>query len=1202
MKSVGRALLSPWCLHPLGALILSLIVWFGGPLVSIGGGAPLDGWIARSIVIAVIVALFALLLFLHWRRTRKADKDLVAGIVAGGEKDVAGEAISAERQQLEERLKAALTDLRKSLGKDGQSLYGLPWYTIIGPPGAGKTTALLNSGLRFPLAEKHGAQALKGVGGTRNCDWWFTEKAVILDTAGRYTTQDSDSKVDQAAWGNFLSLLRKTRERQPLNGVLVVFGVPDLLGITHEERVSHARSVRTRLQELQDAFGVTLPIYLVLTKLDMIAGFVEFFDDLDRETREQVLGLTMPLPPPAAGESVQGRFSALFDRLVERQRSRLLDRLQNERDLQRRTLIYGFPTQFASLGRVVDEVLAEAFNDTRYASKLTLRGVYFTSATQQGSPIDRLMGAISSKFGIQQQALPPQVGQGRGFFLRRFFDDVVFNEAGLVGFNPVVERRRKMIRAAAYAASGLFFLAAAGIWTWSFLENRALVESVETGVAALTKRIDEAERRGYNEANEKDLFRNVNHDPRAELSLLNDLRRLPTGFDARAAGKTEAVGFGLGQTERFALQTGELYKRGLRTLLLPRLAMQAQGRLAARVNVRPSNDANIEAGTKEYIFEALKAYRLLGEPGRITPDNAKFLAKWFDDDFVASQVSLSDRTELKAHIEALAADPTWDNLKLDPDLTGRARARISDLTVGARALKRLEGHEALKNRPVWRLLDHVGAQRTEAERVLVRRSKTQLSADTVPYAVPYLYTKKGYYEFFLKNVGEAVVRASTDSWVIGTATTLTGGPALTQATEDTTKSYMGRYIILWKGILEDVALPRLTDPEQAAKSLFTLSGADSPLRNFWEAVVSETQLGTAPKLDQSTVAAGGTAGQRVDRIVSGIGAIAVELTRLLGDGTKAGESVDREFSWLHRFVGPSGATSSQMFDFLRVLESLARKASEMTGPTAALPGASGVTMAQLAQELRTQSGRFPGPVQSLANALASDSRDVGLESTRRQLQEAWQRDVVVFCQQRIAQRYPLNLGAGPARDTTLDDFAEMFAKGQRIDGFVQRSLLPYLDTSTVPWKWRADATPLQLSNAVPPMLYRAQEIRDSFFGPGGAALGVTFTLRPTDGTRKGASLEIGGDVMQLEPGAGPRNMQWPAGAGSGAQVAGDAGNQNFEGQWAFLRVFLGSGAAGGGNRWRMTLSNGVALDLEFRNAKNPLSARPHYTTFQCLPL
>ena len=103
---------------------------------------------------------------------------------------------------LQDRFKQALQTLKKSrLGGRGgpRYLYQLPWYVIIGPPGAGKTTALKNSGLNFPLQEGFGSDPVKGIGGTRNCDWWFTDESVILDTAGRYTTQDSDQVADAEA-------------------------------------------------------------------------------------------------------------------------------------------------------------------------------------------------------------------------------------------------------------------------------------------------------------------------------------------------------------------------------------------------------------------------------------------------------------------------------------------------------------------------------------------------------------------------------------------------------------------------------------------------------------------------------------------------------------------------------------------------------------------------------------------------------------------------------------------------------------------------------------------------------------------------------------------------------------------------------------------------------------------------------------------
>src|SRR5690606_9363107 len=177
----------------------------------------------------------------------------------------------------------AVKMLRKTRGRG--SLYSLPWYMVIGPPGSGKSTLVRNSGLQFPLAGQFGKESLRGVGGTRNCDWWFTDEAVFLDTAGRYTTQDSDQLADAGAWADFLRLLRRFRRKRPINGVIVTMSMSDLLLLDDAERDLHAQAIRRRLDELGEQLRVRVPVYMVLTKCDLVAGFGEFFDDLNPEER-----------------------------------------------------------------------------------------------------------------------------------------------------------------------------------------------------------------------------------------------------------------------------------------------------------------------------------------------------------------------------------------------------------------------------------------------------------------------------------------------------------------------------------------------------------------------------------------------------------------------------------------------------------------------------------------------------------------------------------------------------------------------------------------------------------------------------------------------------------------------------------------------------------------------------------------------------
>src|SRR6185437_8574826 len=134
-----------------------------------------------------------------------------------------------------------------------------------------------------------------------------------------------DTAVDKAGWDTFLSLLKRTRPRQPLNGVIIAIAMSDIAAAPQPERLAHARAIRRRIKELTDQLGVRMPVYAIFTKADLVAGFSEFFDDLDREKRGAVWGATFPLNKTDTGGS--GAFATEFDLLVERLNERLIDRL-----------------------------------------------------------------------------------------------------------------------------------------------------------------------------------------------------------------------------------------------------------------------------------------------------------------------------------------------------------------------------------------------------------------------------------------------------------------------------------------------------------------------------------------------------------------------------------------------------------------------------------------------------------------------------------------------------------------------------------------------------------------------------------------------------------------------------------------------------------------------------------------------------------
>ena len=358
---------------------------------------------------------------------------------AAGADAATSERVAQELASIQARFKQAAEDLDgarfASPDGKGRAVEELPWYVMIGAPGSGKTTALINSGLRLPLYTRDNAPSVSGVGGTRNCDWWFTDEAVLIDTAGRYTTQDSDRKADAAAWLGFLGLLKQFRPDRPLNGALVTVSVMDLLLWTKQERAKFSGHVRMRLSEMYAALNARFPVYVLVTKVDMLAGFTDFFGDLDVTGRSQVWGTTFALEidPALIAEPYTGDFMALENRLG----SEMLARLHDERDLQRRASIYRFPQQFHAMGPLVGEFLAQAFGTQVDHKPLQLRGAYFTSGTQEGNPIDRVLVALARTFKLDRANTAALGGTGKSYFLTRLLREVVFTEADLATVEPL---------------------------------------------------------------------------------------------------------------------------------------------------------------------------------------------------------------------------------------------------------------------------------------------------------------------------------------------------------------------------------------------------------------------------------------------------------------------------------------------------------------------------------------------------------------------------------------------------------------------------------------------------------------------------------------------------------------------------------------------------------------------------------------------
>jgi type VI secretion system protein ImpL len=317
---------------------------------------------------------------------------------------------------------------------DGSSLsvHELPWYVVIGAPGSGNSAVLRNSGLHFPLQAEDSPAQLTGVGGTRYCEWWFADEAVFLDTAGRYVAHETknlkDALAGSAAWHAFLGLLKQERPQRPISGAIVTVSVTDLLLWAKPERQQFAAHVRMRLSELYAGLGTRFPVYLLVTKMDLLAGFIEFFGALDDAARTQVWGTTFNAG--ADPSEIARDYAADFAALQNRLHAEMLGRIEEEPDLVRRASIYRFPQQFHAIGPLVQEILGMAFSLQIDHHSIMLRGAYFTSALQAGKPIDRVMRTLERAFKVEHSEVEA-TGPGRSYFMTRLLREVIFAEAGL---------------------------------------------------------------------------------------------------------------------------------------------------------------------------------------------------------------------------------------------------------------------------------------------------------------------------------------------------------------------------------------------------------------------------------------------------------------------------------------------------------------------------------------------------------------------------------------------------------------------------------------------------------------------------------------------------------------------------------------------------------------------------------------------------
>ena len=1113
-------------------LALSLAIWFFGPLLKLGEWQPFGTMFAQIMWIVGIWVFIFVVLITRWLLRRRREKKMSEEMVAE-EEDDEEDAVKEELKEMRARMKEALKTLRKSkLG--GRSIYQLPWYIIIGPPGAGKTTAIVNSGLKFPLAEKLGMKALGGVGGTRNCDWWFTNEAVLIDTAGRYTTQDSDEDADSQAWGGFLKMLRKFRKRQPINGAIVAISLSDLSMQDPQQRKLHADAIRHRLKELREKLGVRFPVYILFTKADLIAGFSEFFENLTREDREQVWGFTFKLKKGKKAPEPMAAFDEQFAALLNRVNTLTLERLQQETDPQRRGLISGFAQQIASLQSVAKEFLNEVFQEDKFSERQLLRGVYFTSGTQEGTPIDRLMMGMARTFGIGRQAIGTGAGQAKSYFLKRLMDGVIFKEAGLVSADDKVARRYKWFVRLSVTAAVALAATIGTLWTFSYLGNKKLIATA----AERTQLYDQ-------------LAQNVPTSPIDDVDLtqivapLDLLRNIPGNPAQGEIKPPRELTYGLYQGDYIGNEAALTYRTALNQMMLPRLLLKLERQLQGNLN------------NPDFLFEALKVYMMLGLQG---PMNENLVTEWMRADWAQTYPGEGNaklRESLMNHLTAMIHQPMRE-IALHGPMVEQIQTLLAETPVSERIYNSIINSPQAKALPPWRILEEGGPL---TARVLIRPSGAPLSE-----GVEGIFTKNGFYNVFLPAALDVAEQLKAENWVLGEhGEDLSDPNALTRIARDVLDLYYTDYIDAYERVLGDIDVKPMGAVSEVVDTLNVLSGPNSPIAKLLKSVENQTRLTqreSGVNIDGAVNDVADFAGNELfdAQSVRTQALLQVLASSATAEGQEApppeGTVVEERFKWLNQFaVGVDGAPSP-LDEVMQKLTNLYQELNRLS-----ISGGNTNLDSTASTELQLLLGRMPDPMKRWVQQVTSRSAGATVGGARAALNAKWQAQVLPTCNRAVNNRYPFF--KNQQADIPIQEFARLFAPQGLIDKFFTDNLMEFVDTSGSPWRWRrVQNQELGISDSVLRQFERAAQIRDAFFlSPGLPVVSFDMKVLNLDPNARRVQLAIEGQILDYRQNQPAQDvpMQWPADGGP-TQVVLEPKRRNaenamaFDGPWALFRM------------------------------------------------
>lgn len=822
---------SLWIL--IGIIGLALLIWFVGPIIAVGSIKPLANKYVRIGLIALILGFWLARFLFKLIHQAKRNAALINEMKVAQEpilKNVSTDsAMSRQFAEIDEILKNAKfnSGRNKLISKfgNGQYLYQMPWYVVLGAAGSGKTTALKQSGLNFPLESSFGS-SISGLAGTRDCDWFLTDQAVLLDTAGRLSLHDSHSEHDAYDWKEFITLLKKYRPKQPINGVIVTVGVDDLLNYNNNIRVL-AHELRKRINEMVKYLGINFPVYLMITKLDMLNGFGEYFKELTPEQRDRYLGFNFAdLNDIEDSDYLIGYVAKQLALITDNINASAIRVLKGLDKVEQKNNAFIFANEFSKLNENLISLFRELYKSSKFENSILWRGIYFTSAQQDGTNFDPVFNNLSGMIGLTNKYIQQSqiTNQSQSYFLNHLFTDVIFSESNLASEDKAWYVKHQFLYWLGIGGISTVATAMTILLINSYTNNQNYLNEVSTKATALQKEAASIKQTS-------DLLQAVEFAEKVKKITITQSLPNPTTppFTYR---------FGLYQGSNMNKVAYSSYQRILQDSVMPLISYRLDSLLR-----------NIVPGQNVDRYDALKAYLMMFSKEHF---DATFMNAWlmqsFEKDSTIKNVEQKRKVQ-EALQTILSKQSITPSVLYDQELVDMRRNEIAKNDMATMILSDTFNEIAKQGNTITPIsFETMGGRQSKL--IFTRRSGKSISEPINP-----VYTKQAYMQYVLPALLKSTTKIYTEeNWVLGKYASVKTNES--DILKQAQKAYYDRYISTWNVYLSDIDLKQPQNLREARDLAKILSdNVNSPLSKLIKGISDNTKLSISSQISEKATPA-----------------------------------------------------------------------------------------------------------------------------------------------------------------------------------------------------------------------------------------------------------------------------------------------------------------------------------------------------------